>query len=403
MSSPGVGFERVYVNTDIFQNTEQPEGRSGHSMVADESNLYVFGGYVPAYDRPCDSNVTHNECNKSKILVEVWRFNFATRKWTQLEAEGIPDTCASSCLALHGKKLFVYGGTGYPFGQMMSNTIKVCECRHVSKSGAGSYWYLIETNPNVYNALDSGDNMPRRAYGQSLIFHENNIYTFGGAIGFHEEAVAELHKLDVHTKSWERLAPSGDLPIGRYKQEVACDKDRFYLFGGGRLHYAETLAIVYAYHFKNNRWDAVATRPDSKYGYPKCRCSFSLVEVESSIYVCGGITYSYGNTQQSLDDIWTISLIDFQWRKLSVRLPEPLYFHRASVSPSGFMYLFGGVLPSGQRSNQIYRWRIPHHISPLSELCWETVTRNFKSIDKETQLCLEMYYGIPNRFTERIF
>lgn len=199
---------------------KEPVGRSGHSMVANESNLFVLGGYNPL-------GRVLNQQGKPTVLEELWKYNFATRKWTKIEAYGCPNTCASSCMILRGTSIYVFGGTSYPFGHIISNTFKVCDIRNINRDGQGAFWYLMETNPNVFNNQDTGDNMPPRAYGQSVIFHDDYVYTFGGAIGFYNEAVADMHRLDLKTLIWEKLNPYGDLPKGRYKQEIVQDNEWF--------------------------------------------------------------------------------------------------------------------------------------------------------------------------------
>ena len=204
-------------------------------MVADESDIYVFGGYSPKDER--------NGMAQSNVLPELWKFNFASEKWTNVTADNIPSTCASACLGINRKQVFVFGGTCYPFGQIMSNTIKTLKlntatAKLTAAGESGSQredddkklcWYLLETNPVSYNALDSDDIMPPRAYGQSLLFHNDAIYVFGGAIGYYSEAVSELHRLSIDSMAWERLRPTGAVPSGRYKQEIAKDSERYIL------------------------------------------------------------------------------------------------------------------------------------------------------------------------------
>ncbi|XP_071085575.1 kelch domain-containing protein 10-like [Haliotis cracherodii] len=394
MSAKRVGkFKELTYGCDGTKTGVYPIGRSGHSMVADDANIYVFGGYNP---RGCIREDIESAC----VLVELWKFNFATWKWTNLTSPGVPDTCASSCMVMRGKRLFVYGGTGFPFGEMMSNTVKVCECSLGSRRR--SYWYLLETNPNVYNCLDLGDNMPPRAYGQSLIFHEDCLYTFGGAVGFYDEAVNDLHRLNCRTLIWEKLSPAGDVPPGRYKQEVALYRGRFFVFGGGRLHLTEELKSIFAYEVAANRWEEIRTARDPLHGYPAARCSFGLVQIGGWVYICGGRFYLDSVPHVGLTDIWKISLESFQWCRVPVVLPEKLYFHRVVVSPSYHLYVYGGVTDGGVRSSRMFRWRIPYHVPKLMELSWETVSRHFWALDTLPKETLEMTYGIPRQFVDRI-
>lgn len=47
----------------------------------------------------------------------------------------------------------------------------------------------------------------------------------------------------------------------------------------------------------------------------------------ADVYICGGHD---GTTIFS--DIWTINLKQLQWKKLSVEMPLPLYFHSVAMS-----------------------------------------------------------------------
>ena len=208
-------------------DSNEPKGRSGHCVCADESNMYVFGGYSPSDER--------NNVNKNQVLPELWKFNFASQKWIEIETEDIPTTCASSSILAHNRMMFVFGGTSYPFGHIMSNTIKALNMNRVSaKRGCEddekpkkNAWYLLETNPMCYSAGgDVEDTGPPPAYGQSVIQHRDALYVFAGAIGFYSEAISDLHKFNIHEMTWERLRPTGKVPSGRYKQEVATDTDR---------------------------------------------------------------------------------------------------------------------------------------------------------------------------------
>ena len=60
-----------------------PPARSGHRCVADNANLYVFGGYNPDYD---ESGGPENE--DYPLFRELWRYNFATDTWHQMGTEG---------------------------------------------------------------------------------------------------------------------------------------------------------------------------------------------------------------------------------------------------------------------------------------------------------------------------
>lgn len=64
-----------------------PPARSGHRCVADNTNLYVFGGYNPDYD---ESGGSENE--DYPLFRELWRYHFATGGWQQIRTEGYMPT-----------------------------------------------------------------------------------------------------------------------------------------------------------------------------------------------------------------------------------------------------------------------------------------------------------------------
>lgn len=79
-----------------------PPARSGHRCVADNTNLYVFGGYNPDYD---ESGGPENE--DYPLFRELWRYHFATGCWQQIRTEGYMPTELAS---MSGKieQLFVF-------------------------------------------------------------------------------------------------------------------------------------------------------------------------------------------------------------------------------------------------------------------------------------------------------
>ena len=195
------------------KSTLVPKGRSGHCSVADDKNLYVYGGYNPQEGPMLVANGPATYFVPSRqVMAELWKFNFATNCWNKVEHEDIPKAAASASLILKNGKLIAYGGTVFPFGHLMSNTLYVCDMKTFS-------WERLETKGN-------SDQLPPRAYGQSTLSHDGYFYTFAGAVSFNSDPVSDLHRLELKTKTWEKLEPTGDIPRGRYKQEVILVENR---------------------------------------------------------------------------------------------------------------------------------------------------------------------------------
>ena len=183
MSAPMRCTKFIQVKTHLsgLECDSKPIGRSGHCCVTDEGNLYVYGGYNPLEGPPLLSQGPGAFFAPSRqVLVELWKFNIATSSWTKINSDNIPNSAASSSMHLRGRKLFVFGGTVFPFGVMMSNTLYTCDLRNDFS------WEAVEVRGTSHE-------MPPKAYGQSLIFHEDFMYVFAGAVSFNSGEYRAAH------------------------------------------------------------------------------------------------------------------------------------------------------------------------------------------------------------------
>lgn len=116
-----------------------PKARSGHRIVSDESNVYSYGGFNPSINDPDMSN--DKVWNENKPLFkELWRFNISTHTWRKCEGtEEMPKQLISNAIVMQGSTLFVYGGTGVPFGSHCSNKIFVCNVNGGKWEVSGSF------------------------------------------------------------------------------------------------------------------------------------------------------------------------------------------------------------------------------------------------------------------------
>ena len=176
---------------------------------------------------------------------------------------------------------------------------------------------------------------------------------------------------------------------------------RFYVLGGGRLNNAEGLDKIHIYHFAQNHWTVQAAIADPIHGYPKARCSFGCAQENKNVYISGGRHYTPEIDHESLSDIWHLHLDTLRWTKLDITLPDPLYFHGSVASPSGHMYIFGGVHKDGFRSPYLYEARLPLSVPKLAESCWDKVTRILNK-NKAMKHDILVSLGIPWSFLERV-
>ncbi|KAM8908482.1 kelch domain-containing protein 10 isoform 1-T1 [Spinachia spinachia] len=388
-----------------------PPARSGHRCVADNTNLYVFGGYNPDYD---ESGGSENE--DYPLFRELWRYHFATGGWQQIRTEGyMPTELASMSAVLHGNNLLVFGGTGIPFGENNGNDVHVCNVKY-------KRWSL----------LNCRGKKPNRIYGQAMVIINGFLYVFGGTTGYIYST--DLHRLDLTTREWIHLKPNNppdDLPEERYRHEIAHDGQRIYILGGGTSWTSYPLDKIHAYNLETNSWEEITTKPHDKIGYPAPRRCHSCVQIRNDVFICGGY-----NGELILADLWKINLQTFQWSKLPALMPEPAYFHCAAVTPvstnlstsnhlafslrrsgskrstehdmyvslcpkAGCMYIHGGVVNIHENKRTGSLFKIWLAGPSLLELCWEKLLKAFPHLTSLPTMQL-LNLGLTQELIERL-
>ena len=361
-----------------------PSPRSGHRCVSDSGSLYVYGGYSPLHE--------------AKLFHELWKFNYATKTWSQVVTSGnFPGEVASSCVVLDRGNLIVFGGSGYPFGYFNSNKLFVCNLKE--KQWVQIEWInTINANSEVESELEGS--VPLPGYGQSVVLSpDRELYIFGGTTGL--QFNSHLHRFSFTKCEWEHLVYE-KFPCRRYRHEAVSDSTRFYVIGGGignsdpRGEFS--LENVHSFHFEKHQWKLHPCQPCSSTGeFPNRRRCHGCVIWGGNIYICGG----YDGTD-IFDDIWSLDLSSFQWRKLSIVLSYPVFFHSAAVTPVGCLYVFGGVKSLGSdapRSNEIHRLWLT--VPPLLEQCWEMVCKLISGIkNMKTEDLIK--FGVPLNLIQRL-
>lgn len=343
---------------DIYLNTEQPYPRSGHRIVCiGNHSIYSFGGYNPEIE------------DDRTLFGELWRFDLLSYRWTQElgpKDAGMPNELASMTMCASGNYILVrgarerfnyqsfiyilsfpfqiYGGSGLPFGHRNSNRLHICD---------------TTKQPPTLREVETSGEKPLEMYGQAMIIHEDFLYVVGGTTGF--DYYCDLHRLDMRTRTWEFVGPSQPNiqphdPKGRYRHELATDKEHILVFGGGTTTCTFSLDTIPAFHVTSQRWVEYKTLPDPRTGeYPLARKYHSLVQLPDGgpVFVAGGC-----NNAVTLRDIWRLDLDTRTWSRLDkCRLPYRLFFHDAATTPDGCMFVFGGVRDrSGPtRTNNLYK------------------------------------------------
>ncbi|XP_050412713.1 kelch domain-containing protein 10 [Patella vulgata] len=354
---------------------EIPEERSGHRLVVDEANLYALGGYNPEF-----WEIQNDEDSNYPLFHELWKFNFATRKWKRLKTQGrMPFELASHTIVKDRSNILLFGGTGIPFGDASSNELNVCDLKTLK-------WKYYPCTGEL----------PEAKYGHTMTLVGDYVYVIGGTTGLIYNM--DVHQLNLNDLRWEQLSGQDNTkwqPDSRYRHEVISKGNDLYLIGGGTALEVFGFKEIPVFNIQTLKWKEFKGKPDSINGYPSARRCHSCVYFDNEIYICGGL-----GQRRIADDIWKLNLTTLQWKKLPCLLPSPVYFHSADVTQNGCMYVFGGVVHiEDKRSNKIYR--IWLKLPPLAELCWNILCDEVKDWTVWTKHHL-LELGIPSHYIDRI-
>lgn len=254
----------------------------------------------------------------------------------------------------------IYGGSGLPFGRQNSNQLHVCD---------------TSQQPPVLREVQTTGEKPTEMYGQAMILHSGSLYVCGGTTGY--DFTCDMHRLDIATSKWQLVGPSrpntnAHDPQGRYRHELAADRQHILVVGGGTTLEAFPLDSIPAFHLPSQRWVEYKTLPDERTGeYPQPRTFHSLVQMpdHGPVIIAGG-----NNDGVSMRDIWRLDLDTRRWTKLSkCRLPYRLFFHDATVTPDGCMFIFGGVRERNGpvRTNNLFKLWL--QLPPLQAITAEAI------------------------------
>ncbi|KAK3601733.1 hypothetical protein CHS0354_016095 [Potamilus streckersoni] len=359
------------------------EPRSGHRIVVDESDLYCLGGYNPDFwDIPNEegSGTTY------PLFAELWRFNFATRKWTLLKTKGqMPVELASHTLLKCGRHLIHLAGTGVPFGINKSNMVTSIDLRDL-----------------CWKQLNCSGELPLPIYGHTVTKVGDYVYVMGGTTEYVYHM--EVHRLNLKSLYWEHLTKEDkewkcvkNIPVPRYRHEVVYLDGKLYVFGGGTGVDAYSLKKIPAFDVDTHIWEKIVTVPDIIHGFPKPRKCHSCVQMENEVYVCGGLTKELC----ILPCLWKFCLYTHKWTKLSVELQVPVYFHSADLTQAGCMYIFGGVTHYEDKRTNIIQ-KIWLKIPSLMEMCWEKLCNLIEMEKYAKDKTVLISLGIPRHLMDRI-
>lgn len=328
------------------QTDNSPCPRSGHRAVATSTDAYIWGGYCPrseniAVARPADGH-------HPVLFLEMWRYNIATDVWALCPHHGDPPlvgaaSCAM-CIDEWEKRIYVYGGTNYPFGEDVSN--KVHQCDLVTYE-----WKEL---------VLSGDTLPS-VYGASMALIANKLFVLFGSDGYSFRS--SVYRIDLDTLTCKLVSRAlrekdPEMRSGRYRQDIGVYKDNIFVFGGGGYDgICFDLKHIPVFNTTRLKWKWKMSLGDPIHEYPRARRHHSIVSANGGAFMAGGIFQSH------LDDdeipvnvhLWRYDFEGNCWNRLGAQLPQKQYFHAAATSESGQMFIHGGIVVSGNGQKRSFR------------------------------------------------
>ncbi|XP_053987888.1 kelch domain-containing protein 10 homolog isoform X2 [Hylaeus anthracinus] len=315
-------------------SVERPKPRSGHRIVCDHKYLYSYGGFNPCIsDDDPDMQNDQTWISSKPLFKEVWKFNLVSQQWWRFPRQhNMPNELASNAVILSGNTLMVYGGTGVPFGDRCSNRLYLCNLENGTMHIVPAKGYL-----------------PDPHYGQAIILRGWYLYTVGGTTGY--EYTCDIHRFDFRTGVWEKVyicsGRDQNEPAGRYRHELAFDGKLIYVLGGGTASESFGFLEIPAFDLEMNKWIILNTYGDNEDNtVPKPRrCHGSVQYTDENTGVTSVVISGGYNEDHIFSDVWKLDLKHLQWTCLrQCKLPCPVYFHSAALTPEGRMYTFGGIV-----------------------------------------------------------
>ncbi|CAG2112598.1 unnamed protein product [Medioppia subpectinata] len=217
-TNTGEWLERPKVTGSI------PGARDGHTAVAINNKMYIFGGYEELTER---------------FSNDIYCLDLTTYVWTYVNASGTPPSWRDFHSAVaYEDKMFVFGGRSDRSGPSHSQQEIYCNVIMYFNTTTNN-WVKPETHglrPNGRRSHSSfvyNDNIYVFGGIHSSFVYNDNIYVFGGYNGVERIHYNDLYKYDPKTLLWSLVEVHGRRrPCARRRQCCCVVGDKLYLFGG---------------------------------------------------------------------------------------------------------------------------------------------------------------------------
>ncbi len=308
-----------FTNQSVSQ--DYPAARFLHTIAADESNLYIFGGFEATEGHPGQQGMTGDY----DLGNSFWAFSFDALGWTNLSSDTDPDVRCAHSMGLWSdgsNELVLFGGRSEDDHNNHRDTWR-------SNLGPGGW-----ENTHAMGSLPAN-----LAYSASAVIG-GRWFLSGGYQNYNSEGtqvrgvVEYTYMYSKSTNSWEYLSCQNTPPGVQRASGFGYD-NKFWRFGGKRND--GTLSNgLYSLDPTTNTWtDHTPANPGST--WPCARYDQQAVVIGDELHITGG--YANGD----LNDHW---VYDFESGECTKKedLPEEVQLRnsKAVAGPGETIYYFGG-------------------------------------------------------------
>nr|XP_039268948.1 rab9 effector protein with kelch motifs-like [Styela clava]XP_039268949.1 rab9 effector protein with kelch motifs-like [Styela clava] len=269
----------------VVSPDKSPESRVGQACVARTSQQ----------SNGADEIIAIGGANPSATFSDVYRLNWKTLQWTQIECKGLRSRYEHAAFipTSYPNLIYIFGG---------ANKSGNLDCLQSFDRGSGTW------NVTSFNGQSPS---PRTLHCGG--FSGNKMYIFGGGhLGADPVSDLKLHVFDATNKAWSQPELQGDVPTPRHGHIMVVVDSTLFIHGGmaGTNFHGDMFAI----DLKNFRCSKLEPSGD----IPCARAAHSACSHLSKFYIFGGMC-----PQGALDDFYTFDTATSTWTSLKLDCPPP--------------------------------------------------------------------------------
>ncbi|QDZ22519.1 hypothetical protein HOP50_08g50620 [Chloropicon primus] len=279
--TPGIELTRGAEEDVIFNGKSfyevstrgtNPPSRRTRSYVMDGEKMYLIGGF--GRYGASGSQGSYGAIGPHAAEDKVWSLNFNKMRWSSEVPYGSlrPTPREHHSMALHGKKIYVFGGKSG--GELLSDL------------------FVYDIDENAYATVKSTGPSPR--YGHAAATFEDGMYVFGG---YTDSGLStEMWRFDYNSLEWANITPKSPPEFGPWNVSPCVYNASWYV--------KESTGKLFRYDFLYNQWvDLTISESSAGSGGEN-------EEVHAGCAFAGGDLYLYGGRRSSSysSDFFQVSL-----------------------------------------------------------------------------------------------